>query len=62
MEIKKAKPVKEKRVDKKVLSFFLIVFPSLVLALTASFGVKVAMLFYQAVVVKQFVDSYYKQF
>lgn len=62
--------VKEKDripIDKKVLSFFLLVFPSLLVAVVGIIGeqtlinavVQIALVFYQSVLLKQFLDKYY---
>lgn len=51
--------INKKKVDRKVLSFFLLLFPSLIISLTDSIGVKVALIFYQAILLKQFIEDYY---
>ena len=57
---KESKIIKpKKKVDRKVLSFFLLLFPSLLISLTDSIGVKVALIFYQAILLKQFIEDYY---
>lgn len=55
---KKAKEVRS--VDKKILSFFLLVFPSVILAASDNWIIKSLLLLYQAILAKQFIDDYYK--
>ena len=55
---------KKKKTDKKVLSFFLLMFPTIIIVaigmLSASaWWVMVALAFYQAIMLKQFLDTYY---
>ncbi len=55
----KDKSKEKKKVDRKVLSFFLLLFPSLIITLADSIWMKVALIFYQAILLKQFIEDYY---
>jgi len=64
MELKKEKP---KRVDKKMLTFFLITFPTLLIIVLANIGnqswgwiIEIALAVYQFILLKQFLDNYYE--
>ena len=56
--MKKVKSPSPKK-DRKILTFFLIMFPSIVLAASQNLLVQVAMVAYQAILLKQFLDDYY---
>jgi hypothetical protein len=51
---------KPKRVDKKLLTFFLIAFPTILVAAVPIWWVQGALAFYQFVLLKQFLDNYYE--
>jgi len=61
--------VKEKKekapLDKSVLSFFLIAFPTIIIVLVGIIGgkfywaIQIILAIYQLVILKQFIDSYY---
>lgn len=50
---------KIKGIDRRVLSFFLLGFPSLLIAI-ADLWIQIGLIFYQLIMLKQFVDDYYK--
>jgi len=57
--------VKQKKVDKKILTFFLISFPTLlIIALSmitpSAWWAQILLAFYQFVLLKQFLDNYYE--
>lgn len=54
------KPKINKKVDRSVLSFFILLFPSLIISLSSSIGIKAGLLIYQAILLKQFIEDYYK--
>jgi len=59
------KTKKPKKVDKKMLTFFLIAFPTLlIIALgmlsPAAWWAQILLAFYQFVLLKQFLDNYYE--
>ena len=62
---KKTEIGKPKKTDKKVLSFFLIGFPTILIVALAmiipgdSWWVMILLSFYQFVMLKQFLDNYY---
>lgn len=58
-KLKKKEGGQTKKVDRKVLSFFLLLFPSLIISLASSTWVRLALLVYQAILLKQFVEDYY---
>ena len=58
-EVKK-KPVKPIKKNKAVLTTFILLFPSLLLALSTNIIEKVLLFFYIAIIVKNFVDSHYE--
>jgi len=65
MEKKNFKKKKPKKVDKKMLTFFLIAFPTLlVIALGMlnqnTWWAQVLIAFYQFILLKQFLDNYYE--
>jgi len=56
---------KPKSVDKKILTFFLIAFPTLLIIalgmlVPAAWWAQVLLAFYQFVLLKQFLDNYYE--
>ena len=56
----------ERRVDKKILTFFLIAFPTLLIIVlglvsgTGSWVAQIALAFYQFILLKQYLDNYYE--
>ena len=59
MEKKTNEPIRK---DKSILTFFLVFFPTLVIALSSNILISVALMIYQGVVLKQFIDEYYKYY
>jgi len=60
----KGKPT-EKRLDKKVLTFFLIAFPTIMIIALGMFykdawWVQILLAIYQFILLKQFLDNYYE--
>ncbi len=58
---------KQKQVNKKILSFFMLAFPTVIIVLIGLFmpnpvWVQVVLAFYQFVLMKQFLDTYYENF
>ena len=56
---------KEKRVDKKILTFFLIAFPTLLIIslgylVPNTWWAQIAIAVYQFILLKQFLDNYYE--
>lgn len=56
------KVVKSKKVNPLILSFFLIIFPTVIIGYSDNLMVKAALLFYQAILLKQYLDKYYEIF
>lgn len=62
MKAKKRKPTKQEK--QRILSFFLIMFPTLVVIILGrlspeAWAVSILIAFWQMVMVKQFIDEYY---
>jgi len=61
----KKEPIEKNPLDKSVLSFFLIAFPTVVIILVGIIGgrfywlIQIVLAIYQLVTLKQFIDSYY---
>lgn len=56
--IKKKKKVR--KVDRKMLTFFLVLFPTLIIAISQNIVIKCLMLIYQAIMLGQILEDYYK--
>lgn len=59
------KPQRKVRVDKKILTFFLIAFPTLLIILLGawvkdSWFIQIALALYQFILLKQYLDNYYE--
>jgi len=58
------KKVKQTKVDKKILTFFLIAFPTLLIIalgmLSNAWWAQILLAFYQFILLKQFLDNYYE--
>jgi len=58
------KKTKQQKVDKKILTFFLIAFPTLLIIalamLTNAWWAQILLALYQFILLKQFLDNYYE--
>ena len=65
--VKMKKQIPKKPVDKKILTFFLIAFPTLIIIAVSmlindGWWVQILLAIYQFILLKQFLDNYYEVF